>query len=143
MSRREAVLQAVVTALNGTGKPADLTVHRSRTRPIDKDDLPAAIVYVLSETVPTQYGVPLVDREVIVAIETRASGNPPDAALDEYLSWPVRALITDHTLGGAAMNVTEQETTWIAEELDKVYGAAQQRFAITYRTRHDDPDQES
>lgn len=143
MSRREAVLQAVVAALNGAGKPADLTVHRSRHRPIDKDELPAQVVYLISETVPTQYGVPLVDREVIVAVETRATGTPSDQALDEYLSWTVRALITDHTLGGAAMNVTEQETTWIAEEMDKVYGAAQQRFAIVYRTRHDDPDLES
>lgn len=141
-SRREAVVEAVVAALNGPGKPAALTVHRSRTRPVDKDDLPAQIVYLLSETIPTEYGVPAVDRELVLAVETRAQGNPPDEALDEYLSWSVRALMTDFTLGGAAMRVTEQSTDWLAEELDKIYGAAQQRFLVTFRTRHDDPDLE-
>lgn len=140
-SRREAVIEAVVSALNGAGKPSELTIHRSRTRPIDKDDLPVQIVYIISETLPTTYGVPAVDREVLIAVETRVVGNPPDEALDPYLSWTIQALLPDHTLDGTALNIIEQGTEWTADELDKIYGAAQQQFRITYRTRHDDPDQ--
>ena len=45
----ERVAQRMATDLGAVGKPAALHVHRSRALPIDQDELPAAVLYLLTE----------------------------------------------------------------------------------------------
>lgn len=145
MSRRESILVAALAALNGAGKPAGVTVHRQRTRPIDKDALPAMVVYTLSEATtrgdgPRGYKA---RRGVRVRVECRmsvADETPADTAIDPLVSWVVKAMMTDPQWGELAHNTQEDATTWDADESDLVYAAAAVDFTIDYVTAAGDPD---
>jgi hypothetical protein len=147
MSKRESLLLSIVTALNALGKPAGLAIHRSRTRPLTQDALPACVVYVLSEQAsrgdgPHGYKA---RRALLVRVECRvavigADVTPPDAALDALTSWTVKAMMADPSWGGLAHNTQEVSTTWDAEETDAVYAAAAVDFSLDYITAAGDPD---
>ncbi len=147
MSRRSAILVEIVARLDAVGKPADVTVHRSRTRPIDKDALPAMVVYLLEETTESRSsGRHKARRRSKVRVECRVAvaaddeTTLPDDAVDPLLSWAVRSLLADPTLGGLAIEVIEESTTWDAEESDRVYAAAAVDFTVDYITAAGDPD---
>lgn len=131
----------MAAALDGVSKPTGLNVHRQRTRPIEKDGLPAQVLYLLNEDTEER-AAGQIDRRARFAVESRvtASGESPDAALDEYLSWAVKALRADPTLGGLSSDVKERGTEWDHVELDKVFGAARTIFEVHYQTADDDPE---
>jgi hypothetical protein len=140
-SRREQVLQAVVTALGAVGKPTGLTVHRFRTRPIEHDELPAIVVYAIGESVKTAPGqVPrqgMADRTLRVRLECRVAvsdGTSPDAALDDLVAWGSEALMTDRRQGGLALRTDELESQWDAAEGERTLAAAAVDYAIQYLT---------
>lgn len=141
-SMREQVLLAVVAALDGHGaKPEGTTVHRWRTRPVEQDELPAAVVYQVREATQDR-ATALLDRTLRVRVEARvrAVGESPDQALDPLLTWIVRAMTEDPKFGGVAADTTEQETTWDAADLDRILGAAAVDFDIQYQTTRQDPE---
>ena len=146
-SIREQIIQAVVTALDGAGKPQGLTVHRYRTRPIEKDKLPAQVVYPsgsggsVAETT-SLYGGMADDvlRELRVRVESRATGEPADQALDPLYLWSVRSIMADPTLGGLAFSIREEATSFDAAEFEEVIGAAATDFIVEYVTSRDDPE---
>jgi hypothetical protein len=143
-SIRDAIIVDVVTQLSAAGKPAGLTVHRNRTRPIHADVLPAQLVYMIEEHIETGPGRSgyKTRRKMKLRIETRvdAGSSAPDAALDPYLSWMVQQLHADPTRGGRAHDSTEFLTQWTATEADKVYGAAASDWIIDYVTSASNPD---
>lgn len=138
-SVRERIVDAVVAALNAPGKPAGLTVHRSRTRPIDKDRLPAMVVYLATEDVGDHAAIAVM-RTLRIRVECRVTGDPPDTVLDEHVTWAVKALKADEKLGGLAVRINEVRTVWDAAERDKVYAAAATEFEIEYATAYNDPE---
>lgn len=140
-SLREQILEHVAAALraDGPGRPAGLTVHRSRHRPIDKDALPAQCVYLVREDVaPSPDGKAA--RELTFAVESRATGAVPDTALDELLTWAVRQLLADATVGGICWRIEEKSTEWDAVAADKVLAAARTLFQASYHTLETDPE---
>lgn len=146
-SRREQLVLAAVAALDAAGKPAGLAVHRFRTRPIQKDQLPALVVYPAPDGEAVARGDGArgykARRTLVLRVECRAiapDGTPCDAALDPYTSWAVRALMQDPTLGGLALNAQEAAVLWDAEELDRVYAAAAVDVRLDYVTAAADPD---
>lgn len=137
---RNAIIVAAVAALNGVGKPAGLTIHRMRAKPIEKDKLPAAVVYIVSE--PVKKAAPnatLVQRELRFRVEVRTTGEVPDEALDDYAQWVVEALMTDQSLGGVCRELSEVESEWDAVAADKTYAAVGIDFIAMYRTVAADP----
>lgn len=142
-SRRESITQAIVTALSGVGKPVGLTVHRSRAKPIEQDELPAVVVYALMEVtarVADGEWLPIVDRRFRVRCEVRVRGNPPDAELDPYLTWVVQSLVGNQTLGGLSDAIHELQSEWDAVSSNVVLGACAIDFEVRYRTQGDDPE---
>lgn len=147
-SKRDAIALAFVTALSAVGKPSGLNVHRFRARPIGVDQLPAQLVYLVAESVETGPGLARgteakAVRKVTVRVETRidaGSSTAPDAAVDAYLSWAVQTILADPTLGGIAVETIEESTEWAAQEMDKVYAAAQTDFVVQYITDAANPD---
>lgn len=145
-SVREQILAAIVQRLEtGANKPAGLTIHRYRTRPIDQDKLPAAVVYVganpggVGETVERMDHDDGVERTLIVRIELRIAGEPPDQVLDPLYVWTVKTLRADQTLGGLARELLERSTSFDAHAADQVYAGAAVDVAVTFATREDDP----
>jgi hypothetical protein len=154
-SVRERLVRQVVAALGADGKPAGLTVHRQRTLPLEDDDLPATVVYVLDEALPPERqqhgsrGRQLARRALRLVLEHRAAVDPAagsgaatqavDEALDPFVTWGVRALLADPRLGGLAIGVLELETQWRVSDTDDVRGAAATLFHIDYLTAAADP----
>ncbi len=144
-SIRETIMAAVETALDGAGKPTGLTVHRFKTRPIDKDDLPAMAIYPTDEdpSLETHDGVGTTKRKLTVRVEHRVktlvgSSDSPDTTLDPLINWGTKGLMADAPLDALIRSIEEVRIVWEAFEADQLYGAAAQDFEIEYATDWDD-----
>ncbi len=144
MSRRTEILAAIQSALEGAGLPVGTTVHRSRTRPIEKDSLPALVLYLLDESTESKSsGGYQARRAARIRVECRTKvedDTPPDDAIDPLVSHVVRAVLADPRQGGLAHKTEETGTTWDAAEDDELYAAAAVDFTLDYITAAGDPD---
>lgn len=138
----EQIAQRAVADLGAVGKPADLQVHRSRARPIDQDELPAAVVYLLTEVAQRKGGEwgPLLECDAMLAVELRVAGNPPDQVLDPHRTWAIAQLESDQTMGGLATSVSYVGAEWQAAASNKVLGAVRLTFHVKYLMRAVDPE---
>lgn len=139
-SRREQLVQRIVSLLDAVGKPAGLTVGRSRSLPLEQTSLPATLVYLVGESV-TREGRSdgRVKRAVTIRLEHRAKGEPYDAQLDAQLVWATTQLLADPRQGGLALHTNETELQWAEADRDAVLGAAAQDFRFEYYAPPNDP----
>ncbi len=140
---RETIMAAAVRALEAVGKPTGLTVHRSRTRPLDRDDMPAMAVYHLGETVALETHDESVLRTLTIRVEHRVktlvtSTDPPDKTLDPLVAWGTKALLTNAALDALIVSIEEVSIEWATFEADSLYGGAAQDFRIEFATIWDD-----
>lgn len=153
---REQIIIAAIALLNATvptGKPAGLTVHRERTRPLETDSLPAILIYCDDDAPETlakqQYQAPLVTRNLVLHVECRAVGSttvPPDQALDPLLTWVTQQFAQNEhfpTSNNPPVNlangVVEGKTSWLSKEGDQLLAAASMEWTVKYRTSRLDP----
>lgn len=126
-------------------KPAGLTVHRERTRPIEVDVLPAILVYFEDDapkSIGSNYRAPLVERDMTMAIEFRAQGSTgvsPDQALDPLYEWAMYQIFGNESFGGIANGVEEGKTEARSKEGDVPLASATTHLSIKYRTSRIDP----
>lgn len=146
-SVRERIILAVVAAQDAPGKPAGLTVHRRRYRPIDADKLPALVVYPVQEDPELANITPGDwDRTLRVRLELRAkadpeSGSPADAELDPLYVWAVKQMYADPTFGGLVKQVDEGTTAWPDKNpLGDEYAASATDFTLEFETVATDPE---
>jgi len=137
----ERILQAVIAALDGPGKPNGTKVDRSRRLPVDARELPRISLERLDEGVTPATGTrtsQLRDRRLRVAVVSRVAG--PDEDLDAFSQWAITALEADPSLGGLALGIEEQAVDWEKDEKDARfdYSAEARIFEIRYATRRDD-----
>lgn len=153
-SIREQIVEAIVAALSDPSGPAGLTVHRARARPLTQDELPAQVVYVVEErsvvagnvafTTPTALTGALVgsltEHQLLLRVETRVAGDPPDVALEPFVVWATQQVLKDPSFGELAINALEYDTKWTAQEASTgVFGATSQDFVIQYFSLAADP----
>lgn len=153
-SIREQIVEAIVAALSDPSGPAGLTVHRFRARPLSQDQLPAQVVYAVEErtiiagnvsfTTPTAITAgltgDLVEHQLLVAVETRVMGDPPDVALEPFVVWATQQVLKDTSFGGLSINALEYDTKWTAQDAATgVFGATSQEFVIQYFSLAADP----
>ncbi len=133
-SIRERILAAMVAALNAAGKPAGLTVNRSRRQSIETVQLPMMSVYFAGQenSLPGENRrAPLMDRQMNVHVISRVIG--ADIALDPLYKWTVKALMTDQTLGGLALAITETSSE---ADTDDTSDADRTVETIVFRVRY-------
>lgn len=110
-SRREQILQAILTTLN-TGAPGGVPAFtRSRTREVEVASLPQGALAPISEEVTKEGG-----RWNTVAVRTMEFAvdywnQPADAATDDGVQWITKALV-GQKLGGLAHVIEELGTRW-------------------------------
>ena len=141
-SRRDGIIANRVTALTA-GAPTGTTVHRFRTRPIEKDNLPAIVVYPLEETNTDLDHDNSSEHVLRWAAECRvktADGESPDEAVDALYVHCIKKTIDDRTFGGLAADTVEVRTVWDAIEGDETYVASRVEFATEFHTEADDPE---
>jgi hypothetical protein len=139
-SRTELILQAIVAALDGEGKPEGVTVNRSRRQAVNADELPMISVYPLREEVrkpADNRRSPVKDRHLFVGIRCRAQGL--DDAVDPLRQWAVTALESDPSLGGLALDTGEESGEWAATDAsDADFSVAEITFSVRYVTARAD-----
>ena len=145
--RRDQIIDVLYAVLSAAGKPSGLTVARSRTIAFAVTQLPAQVLYYVSEEVQSGPHRDLDNKRLArrtfrLCVETRVSAgsDTPDQAIDPYLSWAVQALCATPRVNNLAHDVTELGTTWDSEEQDAVYSAAKQFFQVEYVTSGSNPD---
>jgi hypothetical protein len=139
-SRRELLLEAGKAAIDKVGKPTGLTVHRHRTRPIARDQLPAVVLFNGVETILRQTTQPpILDRELVFRAECRAEGEPSDEVLDPILNWVETQLTTDPGFLALVRHIEVRRVIWDQEPAKKPLAAAAIEFAAQYRTKFGDP----
>jgi hypothetical protein len=120
----------------GANKPAGVTVARSRRRPSEPGELPLYLIRPSKEQVQkigSNVNASAVERTLDVLVTLRAQGN--DDALDLHRDYVVRTLMADPGLGGLAIEVTEDEHDWEAEDAsDADYAEDVIKFAVRYKT---------
>jgi hypothetical protein len=146
-----ALNQASVTLNAGTpneatySKPSDLTVHRLRLTPVEHDDLPAQVIYILDSPKPDERAADTIDRVTRIGVESRKvielSGAPPDDQMDELEMWVVRAIMADPTLGGVAHLAEEAgDDRDFPKKGERFFGQSALVFDIHYQTLRNDPE---
>jgi hypothetical protein len=145
LSIRERIFQALEGLLAGTGAPTGLTVTRERLRPIEKESLPAILIYADDDApkplAGQNYKAPLSERVLALVVECRANAGtgPPDLALDPLLVWATQVVVGNEKFGGLANGVDEQRTVWLSREGEVALAAAAIHFTVKYRTARADP----
>lgn len=148
----EQVLAHFASLLDGAGKPAGLTVHRSRGRPLDQDDLPAVVVYPLVLDPEDADHDEAVEEGLDWAVECRAkqiADASADEALDPLIVWVRKTVWGDREAGGLAMDTVSIRRgeqgggiRWAPpQEIGELYGAVRIPFRTTYYTSASDPEQ--
>ena len=138
-------MQAIEDSLGASGKPAGLTVHRERTRPIEQDSLPAIMLYAEDDqpkAMGSNYRAPQTERQLSIGLQCRAIGSASvaaDEALDPIIVWANLRVFVDETFGGLANGVEEIRTVWSSREGDQPVAAATIHFTVKYRTSRLDP----
>lgn len=138
-------MQIAATLLAGTGGPVGLTVHRERLRPIEKETLPAIMIYADDDSpkplAGVKYAAPLEERQLSLVVECRANAGttPPDQALDPLLVWATQIIIGNEKFAGLASGVDEERTVWLSREAEIALAAAAIHFTVKYRTARADP----
>lgn len=141
-SVREKVLRSVVAALGATGAPGQ--VFRSPQDPRSKSALPCFAVMAQKEQVQIDnredvMRVLAVDVWCLVSA-VLAEGESIDAKADPLITWAVRTIQADETLGGLAIQIDEQGVEWQTSSTDEedIVGA-KVSFLIQYSTKRGDP----
>ncbi len=135
-----AALEAA--SAGGMSKPAGLTVHRFRARPIEEDDLPAQIVFPADEVNEVADNLRLL-RSLKVMVESRVevpAEGYADTALDPLYLWSVKALKADESLGGLAIQIIEGPRQWDNEIYDNALAMLSQEWTVQYLAREFDPE---
>lgn len=149
-SIRERILESRRAVLDaGTAmapKPAGLRVHRSRALPIDRDKLPAVVLYCIDEEGERKGGewLPLAENQLMLRAECRVSSVDlaavPDTLLDPLITYVERILVGDQSAGGLARRVHRVHVKWDAVVKDQLYAGAGVHFLITYDSAAADPE---
>lgn len=140
---RTQIRNAVATALTGVATTG-ARVFPSRVWPLEETDLPALLVYAVSDPVDEEQltiGRPRkLTRELALMVDARAAGSVGlDDTLDQIEAEVIAALALDPTLGGIAKDVLFTGAEIDFDTAEAPVGANKMTFRVTYRHREDDP----
>ncbi|MDH5528360.1 MAG: hypothetical protein OEY97_13800 [Nitrospirota bacterium] len=139
---RTQIRTAVATALTGLATTGP-RVHPSRVWPLQQTDLPALLVYAVSDPVDEDHltiGRPRkLTRDLSLVVEARAVGTVGlDDLLDAIEAEVITALALDPTLGGLAKDVLFAGAEIDLEPAEQPVGTNRMTFRVAYRHREDD-----
>ena len=129
-TKRETILQAIVTLLAGI--PGSTGVYRSREDAMTREESPAIVVRPENEEVE-ENAIGMIDARLTVVIDVYARGPAPDSIADAIVEIAHARLMANSTLGGLAIDITEDGTTFDAEGADQDAGFTSPRYIVWHR----------
>lgn len=129
-TKREQILSAITLKLESiTG----LTVERSRTTPLGRTKLPAAIIEPVIDTSDNST-VPYIDWTHVFQVTLFVKGDVPDQIADPSLQSVYEKIMEDQGLGGLTMDIQPVSIENNIMEGDGANGIVILKFRVTYRT---------
>jgi hypothetical protein len=104
MTKREQILAAIRTALNGTAGVGS-RIYRSRVEPLARQESPAIIVEPIKDRCEQNTSLPTLDWSLLVRVAVVIRANVPDQAADPVIESLHSKLMADLTLGGLAIDI--------------------------------------
>ena len=131
MTKRESILQAIKTILDGISGPTG--VYRSRVTAFTRAESPALLLIFLQDT-PNHVALPIIDWTMRVRVSIIQRGDVPDSGADDLVQDVHSALVGDLTLGGLAMDLQPASVDLQLMEADQEAGIINLDFNVLYRT---------
>ncbi|MEW6314637.1 MAG: hypothetical protein AB1513_11460 [Pseudomonadota bacterium] len=97
-------------------------------------DLPAVAVYLGDEQAPDRSLIGALDHRLTVTVRVISGGGDAFATGDAVLVQCFNRIMTDLTLGGMALDMTQQGTRRTRDLLEKPVAVTEMDFAADYRT---------
>ena len=132
-TRRETILDAVVTALAGTTN-VGTRIYRSRVTAFTREETPSLLVTWDSDNPVQTTSLPKLDWTLDISIAVIVRGDIPDKVADPVVESLHSKVMADLTLGGVATNVIPTGTTNEAVDSDQPAGIVTVNYQIKYRT---------
>jgi hypothetical protein len=136
-SKREQILAAIYTALQGTAG-VSTRIYRSRVEPMARNETPAIVVEPANITYQQNTSLPKLDSTLRVRVVVIVRANVPDQAADATMVDLHSRIMADLTLGGLAIDVQPTQTTFNIVEADQPAGVISCEYDVLYRTQVDD-----
>lgn len=132
-TKREQIMQAVMAALSGTTGVGS-RIYRSRADKFSASEAPALNVLPDNED-PAEYTTGKVDAKLAIEVQVyhRSSSTPPDQLADPVVEDVHARMMADSTLGGLAIDISENGTSWDFDESDRTQLLVRMRFVIWHR----------
>ena len=132
-TRRETILDAVVTALAGTTN-VGTRIYRSKVTAFNRDEVPALLISWDADNPVQTTSLPKLDWTLDIAIAVIVRGDKPDELADPIVESVHSKLMADLTLGGVATNIIPSNTNNEAVDSDQPAGIVTLNYQIKYRT---------
>jgi hypothetical protein len=130
----------VVAVIGAVGKPAGVTVNKSRDTAVSITELPMYSVYLGTEQVAPigqPKRPPALKRTLDLTVKIRVNGTDDDT--DPHAQWIISQINADTSLGGVATYVEETQREWFSDEAsDGNYTAQVIHFSVEYMTKPGD-----
>lgn len=133
----DQILDAVLAALNGAGKPDDMTIEDHTAESLEPAWLPYGSVRPDEEIDSLATGSrtsPAVTHQLDFIVALWGDGDVPRKALAPLIAWTVKALQQDPSLGGLLRNLEPVKKKWFDEYTDQNRGMVEITFRATYST---------
>lgn len=133
-SKREQILAAIYTALQGTAG-AGTRIWRSRVEAMARAETPAIVIEPATITYEQNTSLPKLDATMRVRVVVIVRGNVPDQLADPTIVDMHSKLMADLTLGGLAIDIQPVLTTFNMVEADQPAGVISCEYDVLYRTQ--------
>lgn len=132
-TKREQILQAIVTTLAGTAGVGS-RIYRSRVDPLSRAESPALIVEPVNDAPRQNTSLPTLDWSLTVRVAVIVRGNIPDQLADPIVEDLHSKLMADLTLGGYAIDIQPQSVNFEMVDADQPAGVISCDYLVRYRT---------
>jgi hypothetical protein len=133
MTKREQILAAIRSALNGTTGVGN-RIYRSRVEPMARQESPAIVVEPLEDTAQQNTSLPTLDWSLTVRVAVVVRANVPDQAADPIVESLHSKVMADLTLGGLAMDIQPLRVEFQTVEADQPAGVVMCDYLVRYRS---------
>ena len=131
-TRRETIIQAVVTALTGTAG-VSTRIYRSRTQALIRGEAPALIVEPLRDD-PRNDALPKLDWTLRIQVAIFTRGTPADQLADPIVESVHSRLVGNQPLLGLITGITPGPTEFMMVDGDQDAGITSLIYEVRYRT---------
>jgi hypothetical protein len=136
MTKRESILQQVMSALAGT-TGVSTRIYRSRAQALSRDETPGLLVEPISD-IASHNTVPRITWDMTFAVTVIIRDDDPDSSADAIIDDLHSKIMSSSGLAALVVDLQPIKTDWQFIEADQTLGIIINQFKVTYQTALND-----